>query len=82
MTTGSGTWITPRSEDAVQLVHAARRDALDDFLMRIDDMADEIAYAAAEDPGRGHGSMTACGPGQRPATTTIYRRRRRHSSRP
>lgn len=74
--------VMPHSEDTAQLVHAARRDALDDFLMRIDDMADEIAAAAAQDPGRGHGSMTACGPGQRPATTLTYRRRPRHSSRP
>ncbi len=48
----------PHSEDVAQLVRAARRDALDDFLMRIDDVADEIAYAAAENPGRDHGSMT------------------------
>ncbi|OBI41414.1 hypothetical protein A5707_07575 [Mycobacterium kyorinense] len=75
--------VMPHSEDAAQLVHAARRDALDDFLMRIDDdMVNEIAVAAAQDPGRGHGSMTACGPGQRPATITTCRRRPRHSSRP
>ncbi|TXH19466.1 MAG: hypothetical protein E6R06_24340 [Mycobacterium sp.] len=75
--------VMPHSEDAAQLVHAARRDALDDFLMRIDDLADEIAYAAAEDPGRGHGSMTACGPSQRPPTIIVtYHRRARHSSRP
>ncbi|WP_206430444.1 hypothetical protein [Mycobacterium sp. P7213] len=74
--------VMPHSEDAAQLVRAARREALDDFLMRIDDVADEIAYAAAEDPGRGHGSMTACGPGQRPPTILTHRRRPRHSSRP
>jgi hypothetical protein len=75
--------VVPHSEDAAHLVDAARRDALDDFLMRIDDdMAVEISTAAAEDPGRGHGSMTACGPSQRPATITTYRRRPRHGLRP
>ncbi|GAB4908093.1 hypothetical protein MAHJHV65_46020 [Mycobacterium avium subsp. hominissuis] len=74
--------VMPHGEDAAQLVHAARRDALDDFLMRIDDMADEIAAAAVQDPGRGHGSMTACGPGQRPPTILTHRHRPRHSSRP
>lgn len=75
--------VMPHSEDRAQLVHAARRDALDDFLMRIDDLADEIAYAVAEDPGRGHGSMTACGrPGRRRPAILTWRRRPRHSSRP
>lgn len=75
--------VMPHSEDATQLLNVARRDALDDFLMRIDDdMAVEISTAAAGDPGRGHGSMTACGPGQRPATITTYRRRPRHGLRP
>lgn len=76
--------VMPHPEEHSQLLHAARRHALDDFRMDTVYMDQVIAGAAAEDPGRGNGSMTACGPRQRLATITIRYsyRRRRHRTRP
>ena len=59
--------VMPHSEDQCELVDEARRQALAEYL---DDqlswqLPEAIATAAAEDPGRGGGSMTACGRSRR-----------------
>jgi hypothetical protein len=48
----------------------------------IDLLPNLIADHSADDPGRGEGSMTACGPTQRPPTTTVRLPPRRARQRP
>lgn len=48
----------------------------------IDLLPAQIADHSADDPGRGEGSMTACGPTQRPPTTTVRLPPRRARQRP
>jgi hypothetical protein len=48
----------------------------------IDLLSTQIADHSADEPGRGEGSMTACGPAQRPPTTTVRLPPRRARQRP
>lgn len=58
--------VVPNPDDRASLVDAARQAALSDFAAVAEyNLIDEIAAAMADDPGRGQGSMTACGPRQR-----------------
>lgn len=59
--------ITPHPDDAAELITAARRQTLDEFIDRrlTYELPDEIEDAHAENPGRGENSMTACRPTQR-----------------
>lgn len=71
------------AESASDLIRAARRAALDDVkLSATYDLPEQIAAAAAADPARGKASMTACGPAQRPPTTTVRLQHRRARQRP
>jgi hypothetical protein len=73
----------PDAETASELITAARWAALVDVeLSATYDLPEQIADAAAADPGRGEASMTACGPGQRPPPTTERLQRRRGRRRP
>ncbi len=59
--------VLPHHEDAAELIDDARRNAIHSHVEHrlIYELPDEIGYAVADDPGRGDGSMTACGPAQR-----------------
>lgn len=73
----------PDAQTLSELIRAERSAALDDVeLSASHDLPDEVVRAAAADPGRGVASMTACGPGQRPPTTTVHFQRRRGRGRP
>lgn len=80
---GRDNYCLPDARTLSELITAERSAALDDIeLSATYDLPDEVARAAAADPGRGAASMTACGPGQRPPTTTVHLHRCHGRERP
>jgi hypothetical protein len=64
---GAAYGVMPHHEDAGVLIDTARREALIEALTDsvVIELPDQIAQSTREDPGRGDGSMTACGPASR-----------------
>jgi hypothetical protein len=80
---GRENYCLPDAEAASELITAARWAALVDVeLSATYDLPEQIAEAAAADPGRGEASMTACRPAQRPPTAAVRLPQRRGHRRP